>query len=73
MNDNAEQQPLTAAPSYPKAQLAKAFVTALTHEDADTRRRAEVRGQRWREVLAGMAAGRLSVGSRTPVDGFPAW
>ncbi|WP_193475003.1 hypothetical protein [Streptomyces griseomycini] len=73
MNDNAEQKPLTAAPSYPKAQLAKAFVTALTHEDADTRRRAEVRGQRWREVLAGMAAGRLSVGSRTPVDGFPAW
>ncbi|MFD7709306.1 hypothetical protein [Streptomyces sp. NPDC059786] len=73
MNDNAEQQPLTAATSYPQAQLAKAFVTALTHEDAGTRRRAEVRGQRWREVLAGMAAGRLSVGSRTPVAGLPAW
>lgn len=73
MNDNAEQQPLTAAPSYAAAQLAKAFTTALTHEDADTRRRAEVRGQRWRAVLAGMAAGRLTVGSRTPVAGLPAW
>ncbi|MFI6697490.1 hypothetical protein ACIBJC_00690 [Streptomyces sp. NPDC050509] len=73
MNDNAEQQPLTAALSYPQDQLAKAFVTALTHEDADTRRRAEVRGQRWREVLEAMAAGRLSVGSRTPVDGLPPW
>ncbi|WP_081236408.1 hypothetical protein [Streptomyces viridosporus] len=73
MNDNAEQQPLTAAPSYPQAQLARAFVTALTHEDADTRHRAEARGQRWRKVLEGMASGRLSVGSRTPVDGFPPW
>jgi hypothetical protein len=73
MNDNAEQQPPTAAPAYPEAQLAKAFTTALTHEDAATRRRAEVRGRRWREVLAGMTAGRLTIGSRTPVDGLPAW
>ncbi|KUL31060.1 hypothetical protein [Streptomyces regalis] len=73
MNDNAEQQPLTAAPSYAAAQLANAFTTALTHEDAGTRRRAEVRGQRWRAVLAGMAEGRLTVGSRTPVAGLPAW
>ncbi|WP_328505349.1 hypothetical protein [Streptomyces sp. NBC_00391] len=73
MNDNAEQQPVTAAPSYAAAQLAKAFTTALTHEDAGTRRRAEARGQRWREVLAGLAAGRLTVGSRTPVAGLPAW
>ncbi|MFE5109920.1 hypothetical protein [Streptomyces sp. NPDC056663] len=73
MNDNAEQQPLIAAPSYPEGQLAKAFVTSLTHEDAGTRRRAEVRGQRWREVLAAMAAGRLSVGSRTPVVGLSPW
>ncbi|MEV7107985.1 hypothetical protein [Streptomyces atroolivaceus] len=73
MNDNAEQQPPVAGPSYPEGQLAKAFVTALTHADAGARRRAEVRGQRWREVLAGMAAGRLSVGSRTPVVGLPPW
>ncbi|MEY9995082.1 hypothetical protein ABIE67_007114 [Streptomyces sp. V4I8] len=73
MDDNAEQQPLTAAPAYPAAQLAKAFTTALTHEDPATRRRAEERGQRWRAVLSGMAAGRLRVGSRTPVAGLPAW
>ncbi|MFF7840561.1 hypothetical protein ACFZC6_17300 [Streptomyces ossamyceticus] len=73
MNDNAEQQHPTAAPSYAAAQLARAFTTGLTHEDADTRRRAEVRGQRWRQVLAGMAAGRLTIGSRTPVAGLPAW
>ncbi|MGW1612928.1 hypothetical protein ACWCQZ_26555 [Streptomyces sp. NPDC002285] len=73
MDDNAEQQPRTAAPAYPAAQLAKAFTTALTHEDADTRRRAQERGRRWRAVLAGMAAGRLTSGSRTPVAGLPAW
>ncbi|MET9967936.1 hypothetical protein ABZZ80_18930, partial [Streptomyces sp. NPDC006356] len=73
MNDNAEQQPLVAAPTYPAAQLAKAFTTALTHHDPATRRRAEERGQRWRAVLAGMAEGRLRVGSRTPLVGLPAW
>ncbi|WP_369211571.1 hypothetical protein [Streptomyces flavofungini] len=73
MDDNAEQQPLIAATGYPRAQLAKAFAAALTHQDADTRRRAEVRGRRWLEVLTGMATGRLAVGSRTPVRDFPSW
>lgn len=73
MNDNAEQQPLTVTTSYPESLLAQAFVTALTHEDADTRQRAEARGQRWRQVLAAMTAGRVTVGSRTPVTGVPAW
>ncbi|MFQ6145962.1 hypothetical protein ACLMNJ_23295 [Streptomyces seoulensis] len=73
MNDNAEQQPLVVASSSPRAQPARAFTTALTHEDAGTRRRADVRGQRWRQVLAGMAAGRLTIGSRTPVGGLPSW
>ncbi|MFI7367326.1 hypothetical protein ACIBO4_34830 [Streptomyces sp. NPDC050149] len=73
MNDNAEQQPPTAGRSYPEGQLAKAFLTASTHTDAGTRLRAEARGQRWKEVLAAMAAGRVSVGSRTPVVGLPPW
>lgn len=73
MNDDAEQQPLAVATSYPESLLAQAFVTALTHEEAGTRQRAEVRGQRWREVLAAMTAGRVTVGSRTPVTGIPAW
>ncbi|MFG2372793.1 hypothetical protein ACGFY9_15105 [Streptomyces sp. NPDC048504] len=73
MDDDADQQHLAAAPGYARGQLAKAFTTALTHEDADTRRRAEGRVTRWRAVLAGMAGGLLSIGSRTPVAGLPAW
>ncbi|MCX4637875.1 hypothetical protein OG775_22560 [Streptomyces platensis] len=73
MNDDAEQQPLTQVPSYARDQLAKAFVTALTHEDTDTRHRAEDRARRWRAVLDGLAEGSLTVGSRTPVAGLPAW
>ncbi|HEV7707849.1 MAG TPA: hypothetical protein VGP16_06610 [Asanoa sp.] len=64
---------MTISPGYPAAQLAKAFGTALTHEDAPTRERAERRAARWSAVLAGMASGRLSIGSRTPVAGWPAW
>jgi len=73
MNDDAEQQPLTRIPSYARDQLAKAFVTALTHEDTDTRHRAEERARRWRAVLDGVAEGSLTVGSRTPVAGLPVW
>lgn len=58
---------------YPFGQIATAFVTALSHEDADTRRRAEERLGRWESVLAGMAGGSLTIGSRTPVSGLPAW
>ncbi|MGY5035881.1 hypothetical protein ACWC9U_34725 [Streptomyces sp. 900116325] len=73
MNEHAEQQPLTAAPSYARTQLVRAFTTALTHEDPATRLRAEDRGRRWHAVITGMADGRLRIGSRTPVAGLPAW
>ncbi|MBT2442479.1 hypothetical protein J7E93_20680 [Streptomyces sp. ISL-36] len=82
MDDDAEQQHpstpspapvVTAAPSYARDQWAKAFTTALTHDDAATRDRAAERGRRWRAVLTGMAEGRLKIGSRTPVKGLPAW
>lgn len=59
--------------AYPEAMLARAFWTAHTHHDADTRERAEHRVARWRAVLAGMADGNLAIGSRTPVAGLPAW
>jgi hypothetical protein len=58
---------------YPVGQLAKAFVTAVTHEDPATRDRAQERARRWSAVLAGMASGRLTIGSRTPVEDLPAW
>jgi hypothetical protein len=53
--------------------MARAFVTALSHEDAATRQRAEQRVDRWQQVLAGMASGALKIGSRAPVAGLPAW
>ena len=58
---------------YPFAQMAKAFVTALTHEDAGTRERAEGRVRRWRDVVEGIVSGRLQIGSRTPVADLPVW
>ncbi|WP_173095895.1 hypothetical protein [Actinomadura verrucosospora] len=62
-----------ANPGYAAWQMAKAFTTALTHESGEARERAEKRLERWRNVLSGMADGSLTVGSRTPVKGFPAW
>lgn len=76
MNDDAEQQPFAGSSgsgSYPRGQLARAFLTSLVHGDADTRRRAAARVERWRAVLDGMGDGRLDIGSRTPVAGLPAW
>lgn len=58
---------------YPVGQLAAAFVTALTHQDPATRERAELRVGRWRQVLRAMSSGLVTVGSRTPVKGLPAW
>ncbi|GGV01022.1 hypothetical protein GCM10010182_18070 [Actinomadura cremea] len=60
-------------PGYAAGQMARAFTTAMSHEDAGTRRRAEERLARWRRVLDGMGDGSLAVGSRTPVAGLPAW
>lgn len=60
-------------PGYPCGQIAKAFTTAATHEDIETRRRAEKRVYWWERVLAGMAGGTLDIGARTPVPGLPAW
>ncbi|MEO3827400.1 transcriptional regulator [Actinomadura sp. B10D3] len=60
-------------PGYAADQMAKALVTALAHEDAATRRRAEERLGRWERVVSGMKDGSLDIGSRTPVAGLPAW
>ncbi|MFG2136571.1 hypothetical protein [Streptomyces sp. NPDC048650] len=74
MNDHDEQsEAVLRHPGYAAGQLARAFTTAVTHEDADTRRRAEDRISRWSCVLDGMADGTLTIGSRTPAAGLPAW
>lgn len=58
---------------YLLGQLARALVTANEHEDAAARSRADARVRSWVSVLEGVAAGRIAVGSRTPVQGLPAW
>ncbi|MEV6179469.1 hypothetical protein [Streptomyces sp. NPDC052015] len=74
MNHDADQQHLAEAnPGYASGQLARALATARTHQDPDTRRRAQDKSRAWRAVLAGMANGLLAIGSRTPVAGLPAW
>lgn len=72
MNDDNDTG-IEAGSEYPAGQLARAFVTALTHEDTKTRTRAYERVRRWLRVLGGMADGSVAVGSRTPVAGLPAW
>lgn len=59
--------------SYAGQQLARALLTGSSHEDADTRRRADERAQAWLRVLDGIETGSLDVGSRTPVRGLPVW
>ncbi|MEU0492318.1 transcriptional regulator [Nocardiopsis sp. NPDC006139] len=65
--------PVHANPGYPASRLLKELATAAAHDDPAVRRAAERRAATWRRVAAGMASGLLSVGSRTPVRGLPAW
>ncbi|MBG0561209.1 hypothetical protein [Actinoplanes aureus] len=58
---------------YPAAQHAKAAETAASHPDEATRERARERIARWAAVLSGMLSGELTIGSRTPIAGLPAW
>ncbi|TCO23228.1 hypothetical protein EV652_10951 [Kribbella steppae] len=70
MPDEAE---VTASPAYAVGQLQRAFQRALAADDAGVRRRAAGRAEMWRAVLDGIATGRLTIGSRTPVADTPAW
>jgi hypothetical protein len=58
---------------YPFGRMAKAFVTSLTHEEEETRERAEGRVGQWLDVVSGMANGLLEIGTRPPILGVPAW
>jgi len=61
------------SPLYATGQLERALARAAESGDPADRERALVKAGRWREVLAGMAGGRIRPGSRTPVAGTPAW
>ncbi|MFE7097860.1 hypothetical protein, partial [Streptomyces erythrochromogenes] len=69
--------PATASSAYAAGQLVRALRTSVSHAEPATLDRALDRAldrvRKWRAVLAGMADGSLTVGSRTPVAGLPAW
>ena len=58
---------------YVWEQLRKALATAGASDDPATRQRARLRARRWFRVLTGVATGRLTIGSRTPVKAFTEW
>ncbi len=58
---------------YALGQLRRGLAASLGHPDPAVRARAAAKVERWRAVLEGMVTGTLSVGSRTPVAGVPAW
>ncbi|HEY9786078.1 MAG TPA: hypothetical protein V6D17_11790 [Candidatus Obscuribacterales bacterium] len=67
------QEQVRVNSGYVVGQLSRAFATSLTHEDADTRKRALKKVADWMKVYEGMLQGNLQVGSRTPVADTPAW
>lgn len=60
-------------PSYASFQLAKALTTYTQHDDPETRERARHKAERWVALLQQWQDGQLAFGSRTPVEGGPAW
>lgn len=65
--------PVRPDSAYALAQLEAAAAALAAAGDASARAKAGVRLARWRAVVEGMRDGRLDVGSRTPVQGVPAW
>jgi hypothetical protein len=68
-----EEPRAAASPLYAMGQLRRAFESLAAAPDPEDRARLAAKVSRWRAVLAGMADGTLTVGSRTPVSGTPGW
>src|SRR4051794_23465887 len=64
---------MAASAGYATGQLRRAMDQLAAAQDAAGLAAAEARIARWRSVIAGMEAGALRAGSRTPVAGTPAW
>ena len=69
----SDEPRMAASSMYAVGQLQRAIDSLTAAQDAASLARAETKIARWRSVLAGMTSGGLSVGSRTPVSGTPAW
>ncbi len=63
--DDPEKSEVSASPAYALAQA----VRSLFHGTELALTRAE----KWRQVVSMMLGGRLRIGSRTPLQGIPAW
>lgn len=63
----------SANPGYAAGQLERALQTLRSHPDPTVRTRAADKARRFEQILRGMAAGILHVGSRAPVVGAPPW
>jgi hypothetical protein len=59
--------------AYAIGQLRRAIDSLAAARGPQGQAGLEAKISRWRSVLAGMADGTLTVGSRTPVSGTPAW
>jgi hypothetical protein len=69
----ADESRAAASPLYAMGQLQRAIESLAAAPDPADRAGLEAKVSRWRSVLAGMADGTLTVGSRTPVAGVPVW
>ncbi|WP_217369433.1 hypothetical protein [Nonomuraea antri] len=69
----SDEPRFSASREYAFERLRRALDRAVAERDPGARERAEGKAAAWRAVLDGMATGRLTVGSRTPVEDTPAW
>jgi len=69
----SDEPRIAASPVYAVGQLQRAIDSLAAAQDAAGLARRDSKITRWRSVLTGMTGGGLSVGSRTPVSGTPAW
>lgn len=63
----------SANPLYGVDQLRRALDALGRASTEEAISNAEARTRKWGDVLSGMADGTLSIGTRTPVSGTPAW
>lgn len=71
--DDSPEPKATINSDYVLGQLLRSLGTAENHPDPAIRERATENVRKWRQVFEGIFTGALSIGSRTPVAGVPAW
>ncbi|NHZ98034.1 hypothetical protein [Massilia sp. CCM 8734] len=72
-NDDSGAGRIRIAPGYATLQLAAALRAVSDHPDPQVRANGATKARQWEQVMVGMFTGAIAVGSRTPLDGAPAW